>query len=305
MTTASDYVSLTAPPLAAPVSRARRWNDYYELSKPRMNLLILATTAVGYFMASRGGVDWPHFLHGLLGTALTAASAAMLNQYIERDYDLLMKRTANRPLPAGRIPAIEALLLGVVLGIVGLCDLAYFVNSLTATLGAITLGSYVFFYTPLKRWTTVCTIVGAIPGALPPAMGVTAARGEITAGALALFGILFFWQMPHFLAIAILYRDDYAKGGFKMLPVIDPELRITSFQIVLWSLVLIPVSLLPYAFGLAGPIYFVSAMVLGMIFTAFGVICAIKRGRREARQLFLASIVYLPFLLGSMMIDKI
>jgi len=305
MTTASDYASLHSPPLAVRAARSRRLSDYYELTKPRMNFLVVATTAVGYYMAARGWGEWGRLLHTLIGTALTAASASVLNQYCERDYDALMDRTSDRPLPAGRVVPVEALAYGVMLGIIGLSELAFFVNTLTAMLGAITLASYVFLYTPLKRWTTLCTIVGAVPGAIPPAMGVVAASGVITPKALALFGILFFWQMPHFLAIAILYRNDYARGGFKMLPVIDPQLHITGFQIVLWSLVLIPVTLLPYAFGMAGAVYFVSAMVMGMIFTAFGAICAIKRGRAEARQLFLASIVYLPFLLASMMIDKL
>jgi heme o synthase len=306
MTTASDYAALHSPPLAVPAAaRSRRWIDYYELTKPRMNFLVVATTAVGYYMASRGWGEWGRLLHTLIGTALTAASASVLNQYCERDFDALMDRTAERPLPAGRIAPLEALAYGTMLGIIGLTELTFFVNTLTAMLAAITLGSYVFLYTPLKRWTTLCTIVGAVPGAIPPAMGVVASRGAITPEALALFGILFFWQMPHFLAIAILYRQDYAKGGFKMLPVIDPQLHITGFQIVLWSLVLIPMTLLPYAFGMAGAVYFIAAMAMGMIFTSFGVVCAIKRGRAEARQLFLASIVYLPFLLASMMMDKL
>jgi len=305
MTTASEYAAIPVPPIAAPAPRARRLSDYYELTKPRMNMLVVATTAVGYYMAARGLGDWALVLHTLLGTALTAASASVLNQYHEREYDALMDRTSDRPLPAGRIAPLEALAYGVLLGILGLVELTVFVNPLAAALAAITLGSYVFLYTPLKRYTTLCTIIGAVPGAIPPAIGVAAARGAITPEALALFGIIFFWQMPHFLAIATLYRDDYARGGFKMLPVIDPQLRMTGLQIVLWSLVLIPVSLLPYAFGSAGPIYFLAALVMGMIFTVFGLICAIKRGRAEARQLFLVSIVYLPFLLGSMMIDKI
>jgi protoheme IX farnesyltransferase len=315
MQTATDISALHDGPVAAPADSAHpsRLADYYELVKPRMNFLVLATTGVGYYMASRGMADWGRLAHTLVGTGLTAAGAAVLNQQMERGHDANMRRTARRPIPAGRVGPTEALLLGVLLSIIGIAQLYLFVNPLTAALGAFTLGSYVFVYTPLKRITTLCTIVGAIPGALPSVMGWTAMNGtlpspmlwQIAPQALALFGILFFWQMPHFLAIAIMYRDDYAKAGFKMLPVVDPDLRATGMQIVLWSLTLIPVSLLPAIFGMAGGTYFIAALIMGLVFAGFGVICAVKRGRPEARQLFFASIVYLPFLTACMMIDKI
>jgi protoheme IX farnesyltransferase len=309
MTTASNIAELGTPTLAPPAAAAaaptRRLLDYYELTKPRMNFLVVVTTAVGYYMAARGFADWGRFVHALVGTALTAASASIFNQFVERDYDALMDRTADRPLPAGRVAPGEAMALGLIAGIVGLGELLLFVNPLTAALAALTLGSYVLLYTPLKRRTTLCTIVGAVPGAIPAAMGWTAATGHIAAPAIALFGILFVWQMPHFLAIATLYRDDYARGGFKMLPVVDRDLLSTGFQIVIWSLALIPVTLMPYAFGMAGRVYFISAVLMGVIFTGFGILCAMKRGRAEARQLFLVSIIYLPFLLGSMMIDRV
>jgi heme o synthase len=315
MQTATDISALHDGSLAATADSAHpsRLADYYELVKPRMNFLVLATTGVGYFMASHGAADWARLTHTLVGTGLTAAGAAVLNQQMERGHDANMRRTSRRPIPAGRIGPTEALLLGVLLSILGIVQLLLFVNPLTAALGAFTLGSYVFIYTPLKRITTLCTIVGAVPGALPSVMGWTAVHGalpssvlwQIAPQALALFGILFFWQMPHFLAIAIMYRDDYAQAGFKMLPVVDPDLRATGMQIVLWSLTLIPVSLLPTVFRMAGGMYFASALIMGLVFTGFGIICAVRRARPEARQLFFASIVYLPFLTACMMIDKI
>ena len=311
---------LRLPDAAAPAAArapSRRLADYYELIKPRMNLLVLGTTAVGYYMAARGPTDWARVMHTLLGTALLAAGAAVLNQQVERRHDANMRRTARRPIAAGRIGANEALLLGAILAIVGLAELMLRVNAITAALGAATFFTYVFIYTPLKRITTLCTIVGAIPGALPTVMGWTAVNGDLPPDvlaallpqAVALFGILFFWQLPHFLAIAILYKDDYAQAGFKMLPVIDKDLRATGLQIVVWSLALVPVTLLPSVLPgglrMTGMLYFFAALLLGIAFTAFGVICAIKRGRPEARQLFFFSIAYLPLLTICMVIDKV
>ncbi|MDQ3441902.1 MAG: heme o synthase, partial [Planctomycetota bacterium] len=236
--------------------------------------------------------------------ALTAAGASVLNQYVERDIDKLMPRTRDRPVPAGRVAPLAALAYGVVLGSVGVVHLAVSVNLLTALLGAVTLGTYVLLYTPMKRWTTLNTVVGAVPGAIPPMMGFTAAQGALSPEALAVFGILFFWQMPHFLAIAILYKDDYAKGGLKMLPVIDRDLSVTSRQILLYGVALIPASLAPVQLGMAGAMYFTCAVLLGFAFLSFGVSCATTRTRADARKLFFASIVYLPLLLAAMMLDK-
>ena len=294
-----DAEMVPPAPSAAALNPLR---DLYELTKPRMNFLVVATTMVGFFMAGRiEGWHWLLLIHTLIGTALTAAGASVLNQYAERDLDRLMDRTRNRPLPAGRIAPIEALLFGLAIGSCGLLILTLFVNSLTALLGAFTLGSYVLVYTPLKRMTTLCTVVGAIPGAVPPVMGVTAAAGAVTPAALVLFMVLFVWQMPHFLAIAILYKDDYRRGGFKMLPVVDPGLISTGFQMVLWSLALIPVALTAVMFGIAGPAYFAAAFLMSLAFVGFAVLCAVRRTRSDARQLFLASIVYLPCLLAAMM----
>jgi protoheme IX farnesyltransferase len=281
-----------------------RLADYIELTKLRMNVLVLATTFVGFFMASAGGLDWALLLHTMIGTALTAASAATLNQLLERNYDRLMPRTRNRPLAAERLPPSEAMVFGIVLGLAGVAQLLLMVNLLTAVLAALTLVSYLFIYTPLKRRTTLNTVVGAIPGALPPVMGFAAASGQVSAHALAVFGILFFWQLPHFLAIAILYRRDYQAGGFIMLPVVDETLDFTTRQILLWAGALIPVSLLPAMLQMTGAAYFAAATLLGLGFLSFGISVAATRSRADARKLFLASIIYLPVLLGVMMADK-
>jgi protoheme IX farnesyltransferase len=313
-TNIDDLPDSAAPAHSAPI---RRLADYYQLIKPRMNLLVLGTTAVGYYMAARGPTDWARVVHTLLGTALLAAGAAVLNQQVERRHDANMRRTARRPIAAGRVGSTEALLLASILAITGLAELMLRVNAITAALGAATFFSYVFIYTPLKRVTTLCTIVGAVPGALPSVMGWTAVNGDLPPDvlaallpqAVALFGILFFWQLPHFLAIAILYKDDYAQAGFKMLPVIDKDLRATGLQIIVWSLALVPVTLLPSVLPaglrMTGAKYFVVAIVLGIAFTAFGVNCAIKRGRGQARMLFFFSILYLPLLTICMVIDKV
>lgn len=295
-------LSISSP---LPTAVRSRLTDFYELTKPRMNFLVVVTTMVGYYMAAHGPADWLRVLYTLVGTALTAAGSSVFNQYIERDLDLRMPRTANRPLPGGRLRPADALLFGVALSLLGVLMLALFVNGLTALLGALTLLLYVFVYTPAKRSTSLCTIIGAVPGAIPPVMGFTAVQGTISPQALALFAILFFWQMPHFLAIAILYRDDYARGGFKMLPVVDHGMAMTGRQIILYSLSLVTISLVPALLNMAGVIYFAAALLLGIAFTGFGLVCARSKTRADARQLFLASIVYLPVLLAALMIDKL
>ena len=307
METVADLTELAAlpAPLAPDTARPSRLADFYELTKPRMNFLVVVTTMVGFYMAMRPGFsDWGLLAHTLLGTAMAAAGASVLNQYIERGYDALMRRTANRPLPAGRVSPVEALALGVLLCAGGTLYLAALVNGLTAALGAFTIASYVFLYTPMKRWTTLCTVVGAVPGAIPPMMGWTAVTDSLPPQAWALFGVLFFWQMPHFLAIAILYRDDYARGGFKMLPVVDEELVVTGRQAVLYASALVPVTLMPVAMRMAGPVYLLSAFGMGLAFLGFAVNCAARKRRSDARWLFLVSIMYLPALLGVMMLDK-
>jgi protoheme IX farnesyltransferase len=294
-------VASTSRRLRAP-SRA---NDFYELTKPRLNFLVLVTTMVGYYMAVRSRGDWHLVIHTLLGTALTAAGASVLNQVIERDHDKLMPRTQRRALPAGRVSPAEAIAYGSVLGLGGVVYLALAVNLLTALLGAFTLLSYLFVYTPMKRWTTLNTVVGAIPGAIPPVMGWTAVHNSFGPEAAVLFCILFFWQMPHFLAIAIMYRRDYATGGFKMLPVVDQNLSVTGRQIVLYNAALIPVSLMPMLLKMTGPAYFFIALALGLAYLSFGIVCATTRERPDARRLFFASITYLPLLLAVMMLNKV
>jgi len=276
-----------------------------ELVKVRLTALVLLTTAVGFYVGWRGAMDYGLMLHALFGTALVASGAAALNQLLERDLDAKMRRTEDRPLPSGRLQPETVLVFGGACAAVGLVYLAWTVNLLTSVLGAITLVCYVVIYTPLKRTTTLNTVIGAIPGALPPLMGWTAARGEITVEGWSLFAIQFFWQLPHFLAIAWLYRDDYARAGFAMLPVLDPEGTRTGRQAVSYALGLLPVSLCPLLFGQAGMAYFVGALILGVGF----LFCAIQFARRlstgAARQLFLASILYLPLLLGLMVMDKV
>jgi protoheme IX farnesyltransferase len=240
-----------------------------------------------------------------LGTALLASGAAALNQWLEREHDAKMRRTQDRPLPSGRLTADAVLMIGGSCGVLGLIYLALTVNLLTAVLGAVTICSYLFVYTPLKRITTLNTVIGAIPGALPPLMGWTAARGEISGEGWSLFAILCFWQLPHFLAIAWMYRDQYAKAGFVMLPVVDPTGERTGRQALSHTLGLLPVSLCPFLFKMVGPVYLAGALLLGMAFLW----CAFQFSRQltlqRARLLFFASIIYLPSLLGLMVIDKI
>ena len=278
---------------------------FADLVKARLTTLVLLTTLVGFYIGWRGPMDFGLMLNTLMATALVAAGAAALNQLLERDYDARMRRTQNRPLPAGRLQPTTVMLFGGICAVMGLVYLALAVNLLTSVIGAVTLISYLFIYTPLKRVTWLNTIIGAVPGALPPLMGWTAARGALSGEGWALFAIVAFWQIPHFMAIAWMYRDEYARAGFKMLPAIDSDGRRTGQQAVSHTLALLLVALFPFAFRLAGPIYLVGALVLG----AGYLWCAIQFSRQltlaRARQLFLASILYLPLLLGVMVLDKV
>ena len=275
-----------------------------ELFKARLTSLVLLTTLVGFYLGQRGGMNWLVLINTLLGTGLLACGAAALNQYLERDFDALMDRTADRPLPAGLIQPQTVVVLGGVLSVAGLLWLAFGANLLTAVLGAVTLISYLFIYTPLKRKTTLNTAIGAIPGALPPLMGWTAARGDLSIEGWALFAILFFWQLPHFLAIAWMYREDYAKGGFVMLPLVDRDGTRTGRSAVSHTLGLLPVSLSPFVFQMSGALYLAGALVLGLVFLWFAGRFAKQMDRLSARRLFFASILYLPLLLGLMVFDK-
>lgn len=291
--------------VAGAVSSKPAKGVWSELFKARLTALVLLTTALGFDFGARDGVGGLLFWETLIGTALLASGAAALNQYLEREPDALMARTMHRPLPSGRVGAQTALALGVGLSVVGMLLLTFLVNPLTGLLGMLTLGSYLFVYTPLKRVTTLNTLVGAVPGALPPLMGWTAATGGIAPGGWALFTILFFWQLPHFMAIAWMYRDDYARGGFRMLPVVDPEGRRTGATAIRHTVALMAFSLAPVALGLAGRWYGAIALILGLGFLACAVGFAVQLTRTSARRLFLASIVYLPLALGALVADRV
>lgn len=282
-----------------------RLSMFLELFKARLNALVLLTTMIGFYMGTTGAVDYVLMLHTLLGTCLVAAGAAALNEWLERDYDRLMRRTEDRPLPSGQIQPDQAMILGGALAGAGLIYLAVLVQPLTALLGAITFICYVCIYTPLKRVTPLNTLIGAIPGALPPLMGWTAAHGEPTIHGWALFAILFFWQLPHFFAIAWMYREDYARAGFKMLPVIDPTGVRTGRQTVSHTLGLLVVSLFPFLYRMTGHWYLIGALVLGLIFLGCAVRFARRLDRVSARLLFFASIIYLPLLFAILVLNKI
>ena len=302
----SIFVKTLAEPLIEATATAdkARSGVLSELFKARLTSLVLLTTLVGFYLGQRGGMNWLLLINTLLGTGLLACGAAALNQYLERDFDALMDRTADRPLPAGLIQPQTVVVLGGVLSVAGLLWLAFGANLLTAVLGAVTLISYLFIYTPLKRKTTLNTAIGAIPGALPPLMGWTAARGDLSIEGWALFAILFFWQLPHFLAIAWMYREDYAKGGFVMLPLVDRDGTRTGRSAVSHTLGLLPVSLSPFVFQMSGALYLAGALVLGLVFLWFAGRFAKQMDRLSARRLFFASILYLPLLLGLMVFDK-
>jgi protoheme IX farnesyltransferase len=276
-----------------------------DLVKARLTALVLLTTFVGFYLGERGAVNYLLMFHALFGTALVASGAAALNQWLECDYDAKMRRTASRPLPSGRMQPATVAIFGGACSVIGLVYLAALVNPLTSVVGAVTSVSYLFIYTPLKRVTWLNTLVGAIPGALPPLMGWTAARNELSGEGWALFAILAFWQIPHFMAIAWLYRDEYAKAGFIMLPNVDSTGSRTAQQSVSNTIALLFASLCPFAFGLNGKIYLVAALVLGAGYLWCAVRFAQQLTAQRARQLFLASIIYLPLLIAALVGNKL
>jgi protoheme IX farnesyltransferase len=278
--------------------------DYLDLTKPSITWLILMSTAVGYFFGHGGSWDFAVLLHTLLGTGLLASGTAALNQWYERREDALMRRTQHRPIPAGRIAPGRAFLFGAALSVAGFLELYWGVNRLSAILGLATLLSYLLLYTPLKRRSPISTAVGAVPGAMPPLIGYAAARGELTAEAWALYAILFLWQFPHFLAIAWMYRSDYARAGIRMLPVVEPDCRSTARQILWYSLLLIPASMLPGFLAMTGKLYLAGAFLLSSLYFAAGWRAAIERTAARARQVLLASVFYLPLLYGLMVVDR-
>ena len=299
-------MKLTAENIAAVPMAEKSWAGVFsDLVKARLSFLALLTTLVGFCMGVTGPIDIPRLIATLFGTALLACGAAALNQFIEREHDARMRRTEDRPLPSGRLRPETVLIFGGLCSIIGMACLSLTVNLLTGMLGALTLVSYLFVYTPLKRKTWLNTAVGAIPGALPPLIGWAAARDSLTGEGWSLFAILFFWQIPHFLAIAWLYRDEYAKAGFVMLPGVDPQGHRTGRQAVSHTLGLLLASLWPAIFGLAGIVYLIGAFLLGVLFLIFAVKFARALEVTRARQLFFISIVYLPLLLVLMVLDKV
>jgi len=291
-----------APAAAAsiPLPAARRspglLADYVALTKPRLNCLVVATSAAGYYLGGRGSTDVMAMTQAVAGTALAAGGAAVLNQLYERETDALMRRTRLRPLPDGRVAPADARIFGIALSLAGLLLLAARANWLAAGLALATILVYLIVYTPMKRRTPLSTLVGAVPGALPVLIGWTASHGSVALGGATLFTIVFLWQIPHFMAIAWLYRDDYGKAGFPMLPVIDPQGRRAGRQAVRYAAALVPVSLAPTFAGISGTVYFVSALVLGLALLVLAVRFAATRNDRAARALFLGSITYLPLL---------
>ena len=297
--------SPTAAPADSIARPASRSADFLALTKPRLNFLVLLTTLGGMYLAAPDGVASATLFHTLLGTFLVAGGASALNQVLERETDRLMRRTRTRPIPIGRLSAAEGAWFGVILASAGLVELAWRVNSISAVVAAITLGSYLLIYTPLKRRTSLAMLVGAVPGALPPVIGWAAATGSITFEAWILFGIVFFWQMPHFLAIAWLYRDDYANARMPMLPVLEPDGRRTGQQALAYAAALWPVSLMPALVGLASAPYTAVASLLGLALIALAARFLRERSTVNARQLFLYSITYLPVLWGALVFDRL
>lgn len=279
--------------------------DFAELTKPSVTGLILFSTVIGFYLASSGSLDFVLLLHTLLGTGLVAGGTAALNQYWERDTDALMYRTRNRPLPAGRMQAWKALAFGAGLALAGTIYLIWFVNGLSSLLAATTLISYLFLYTPLKTRTPHSTLVGSFPGAIPPLIGWAAVAGELPLAAWVLYAILFLWQFPHFLAIAWLYQDDYARASIVMLPVAEPDGKSTGRQIILYTLALLPVSLVPTWLGITGNIYLVGTLLSGFGYLYYGLLAARRKTKPDARRLLLASVIYLPILYALMLIDKV
>ncbi len=283
----------------------RRVEDYIELTKPRLVAMILITTAAGFYLGTQHPVNLMLFLHTLVGAGLTAAGVLGLNQYLERDIDSRMERTQQRPLPAGRMHPMEALLFCAFLTGSGMLYLTFLVNPLSGLVISLIVVSYLFIYTPLKRKTSLCTLIGAVPGALPPVVGWVAAQGSLSGAAGVLFTILFLWQLPHSLAIAYIYRDDYANAGLKLLPVIHPDGASTRHQIVINCVALFGIGLLPTLFNIAGGIYFFAALLVGGMFLASGVYLQKTHSVKAARYVLYASLLYLPLIFITMAIDKI
>ena len=288
----------------AVVGARARVAAFVELTKPRIAILLVLTSAAGFYLGSKGTFDFVLFANSMISIALLAFGVATLNQYWERDLDKLMKRTSTRPLPKSKVTPTEALVFGILQCVVAEAYLFLLVNALTAFLGLLVIVGYVLVYTPLKTRTSVSTAIGAIPGALPPLMGWTAVANDITLGAWALFAMQFLWQFPHFLAIAWMYREEYAKAGILMLPVVEPAGKITMRQIVMFTIMLVPVSLAPFFFEISGPIFLGAAVILGIVFLIASIRVAKSKTNERAKHLLLVSVIYLPLLFIFMVADK-
>jgi protoheme IX farnesyltransferase len=282
-----------------------RLTAYVELTKPRIAILLVLTSAAGFYMGSKGPLDVVLFVNTLIAITLLAFGVATLNQYWERDLDELMPRTAARPLPTSRVTPAEALFFGLAQCLIGEVYLALAVNSLTAFLGILVIVGYVLVYTPLKTRTSASTAIGAIPGALPPLMGWTAAANDISIGAWALFAMQFLWQFPHFLSIAWIFRKEYAIAGIKMLPAIEPDGKITARQIVLFSLMLLPTSLAPFFFGLSGMVFLIGGGIAGLWMLYASIVAAQAKTDAANKRLLLVTVIYLPVLFILMVADKL
>ena len=289
---------------AIPVSVPSRSMSYIALTKPDVSFLVVLTTLAGYALGALGPLDWLRMAQTVIGTTLVAAGTSALNHYFERDSDARMRRTSSRPLPSGALAPAEALCFGASLAAAGALELLLTTNALAAALAVLTSVMYLGIYTPLKTRTTAATLIGAIPGALPPLIGWAAARGALGAGAYVLFAILFLWQVPHFHSISWVYREDYARAGIRMLSVVDRDGRVTFGQIVFCAIALIPVSLLASVTGLAGVTYYFSALVLGLLLVKVCLWAAASKTNVRAKWLMHATVVHLPLLLGLMVLDK-
>ncbi|HTM10905.1 MAG TPA: heme o synthase [Verrucomicrobiae bacterium] len=299
-------MSVGAQTEALPLSAGtRRLADFLELTKPRVTLMVLVTTFAGYYLGEDRAPGYARLIATLIGTALASGGTLALNQYIERGSDALMERTRRRPLPDGRIMPPEALFFGCILAIAGILLLAFSVNVLSAAVTAVITTTYLLIYTPLKSRSALCGIIGAVPGALPPVIGWAAARGELDLAAWVLFAILFFWQVPHTLAIAYIYREDFGRAGIRFLPIVEPDGLSTGRQIVAHSFALLGVSLMPTLIGIAGSIYFIAALILGTGFLVSGARLAIKPTPASARRLLYMSLIYLPAVLVTMALDRL
>ncbi len=286
------------------ISVRERIAAFVELTKPRIAFMLVLTSAAGFYVGSAGAFNYALFVNSMVGIALLAFGVATVNQWIEQRTDAMMDRTKGRPLPSGKITGNEALVFGATQIVVAELYLLLLVNGLTAAFGLVVIVGYLLLYTPLKTKTSASTAIGAIPGAMPPLMGWTAATGEVTLAAWVLFAIIFLWQFPHFLAIAWMYREDYAKAGILMLPVVEPEGKITARQIVMFAVMLLPVSLGPFFLGTSGLIYLIGAAILGIWFLVESIIMARTKTNEKARRLLMVSVIYLPLLFGLMVFDR-